>query len=277
MKGLKRIIVSIVCSVLLIMLLSSNVKDNSNITIVIATTPAAGSAAGPLFYDENIGRLSDRPGYRAELLLQAGKLCHADIKFTLVPWKRALHLVEHGGADAAFSSSYKTERAVYGAYPMKDGKPDTYRAIRGYSYLLFIHKMSDLKWDGKKISGSGKKIAVERGSAGVDIVKNLGLQPVELNNEQHMLQMLTARRVDGMATIEGNVKAVINREPLFARQIEILQPAIKSKYGYLMFSKDFYGKHTQLTECIWNAVGDIRASAQYKALVKSYNTSKSSD
>ncbi len=212
-----------------------------------------------------------------DLQPQAGELCDVDIKFILVPWKRALHLVEHGGADAAFSSSYNTERAVYGAYPMKDGKPDTYRAIRGYFYLLFTHKVSDLKWDGKEITGASKKIAVERGSAGVDIVKNLGLKPIEFNNEHQMLQMLSARRVDGMAAIEGNAKAVMNQHPLLARQIEILQPPLKSKHGYLMFSKKFYFKHAELTECIWNAVGNIRASAEYKALVKSYSAAESSD
>ncbi|MGY5450938.1 substrate-binding periplasmic protein [Agarivorans sp. MS3-6] len=267
MKGIPDITVSAVCIALSLMSFSSASQDNQS--IVIATTPAAGSAAGPFFNHQQ--QLAKRPGYRAQLLLQAGERCHADINFLIVPWKRALALVEHGGADAAFSSSYKAERAVYGAYPMKNGKPDTYRAIRGYSYLLFTHKNSDLSWDGKKISGAERKIAVERGSAGVDIVKSHNLDPVELTDESQMLDMLAAKRVDGMVAIDGNVEAVIALDPLLARQIKAQQPPLQSKHGYLMFSKAYYLAHTTLSECVWNAVGDIRASADYKALVKSYN------
>ena len=278
MKELKSIIYSMTYVILIIFLLSSYAKDNNDRVIIIATTPAAaGTSAGPFFHSEDTKLLADRAGYRAELLLQAGEQCHANIKFLLVPWKRALHLVEHGGADAAFSSSYKTERAIYGAYPMKNGKPDSYRAVRDYSYFLFTDKESDLKWNGKEITGSRKKIAVERSSAGVDIVKSLGLEPIEINNEDKMILMLIAKRVDGIVGIEDNVKLAIARAPQLASQIEIQQPPLKSKHGYVMFSKRFYYQHTQLVDCFWDAVGKIRASAEYKELIASYSDKKSSD
>ncbi|WP_432454484.1 substrate-binding periplasmic protein [Agarivorans sp. QJM3NY_29] len=273
MKGLRGILINLAAYAMLIMSFASAAQETRS--IVIATTASAGGSSGPIFDHIDKQRLADRPGYRAELLLQAGERCGVEIKFLLVPWKRALLLVEYGGADAAYSSSYKSERAVYGAYPMKDGLPDPERAVRGYFYQLFTLKQSDLKWDGEKISGPRTRIAVERGSAGIDIVKRLGLKPLEFNDEQQMLDMLVAKRVDGVVAIGGNVQSVIAFAPLLARQIKILQPALKSKLGYLMFSKNFYFEHTALTECIWNAIGNIRQSADYKALVQSYGVSGS--
>lgn len=269
MKALKSIRVSMTCFILMIVLLPNYAKDNDRL-IVIATTPTAAATAGPEFHSDDTKRLVDRPGHRAELILLAGEQCHTNIEFMLVPWKRALRLLEHGGVDAVFSSSYKIERTVYGVYPMKHGKPDTSKAVRDYSYVLFTHKGSDLKWDGKKITGSGKKIAVERGSAGVDLVKSFGLVPIEMHNEKDMLQMLIARRVDGMVVIEGNLESVIADAPQLASYIEMQRLPLKSIHGYAMFSKRFYYQHTQLVECFWNAIGEIRSSVKHEELIKSY-------
>jgi polar amino acid transport system substrate-binding protein len=232
----------------------------------LATSATSGSA----FRVEGKNVPKVRPGHTAELLYQAGNMCHVNVQFKLVPWSRALNLVKHGGADAAFRSSYKAERTLYGAYPMKNGMLDASRALSSYTYSLFIRKESDLSWNGVNIIGSDKKVAVERASAGISLAKSLGLNIVEFSDDDQMVQMLSAKRVDGVVGITNNIKNILARTPQLANQVVLQQPQLESKQGYVMFSKRTYNREPELVECFWDAIGKIRISPEYLELVKSY-------
>lgn len=78
--------------------------------------------SSPAMQSDGQQLLRERPGYRAELIMQAAQLCDTRVSFELMPWNRALNLVERGGADGAFAASYTAERAAYAAYPMRNGK-----------------------------------------------------------------------------------------------------------------------------------------------------------
>lgn len=218
----------------------------------------------------------ERPGYRVEILRRAGKQCGVDVNFAPVPWPRALEMVKTGGAHGAFYSSYSEERTAYGAYPMKNGVPDTQRAMNSYTYSLYVHPDSKLVWDGRvaTVRGSDRKILVERDSVAVKMVTQAGLEPVEIARYPNMVHMLAEKRAEGMLAIDQNAEEVVASDPQLATQVRKLGPPYQTVYGYVMFAKPFYAANTELVECFWTALGEIRRKPDYEALVRSYNNGR---
>lgn len=210
-----------------------------------------------------------RPGHRAELMIKAARQCGAEIEFAFVPWQRALLMVKHGDADGAFSSSFSQERAGYAVYPMAGNGPDTAKALKGYSYSLYVLHDSTIGWDGTIVSEPAG-VALERGSAAIALAESLQLPFVEVADNQTMLRMVAGGRIAGAIGITSDMDAVLANIPDLAGIIKKVTPALESKFGYAMVSKPFYAAHGKVTECFWTAIRDIRASAEHKAIVESY-------
>ncbi|MBX9633658.1 MAG: transporter substrate-binding domain-containing protein [Magnetospirillum sp.] len=216
------------------------------------------------------GLAAVRPGYQAELIVEAGRRCGADIEFQFVPWQRALLLVKNGGADGAFSSSYDDERAAYAAYPMADGKPDSSRALKGYSYSLYAQRDGGPNWDGRSIGGADRIVAVERGSSIIPRITELGLSYVEVADNLTMLRMVAGKRVGAAAMITSVADAMLADSQDLAASVTKREPMIESKFGYVMLSKSFYASHQGVAECFWTAIREIRATPQHAELIRSY-------
>lgn len=215
-----------------------------------------------------------RPGFRVEVLRAAGKSCGANVQFLPVPWQRALDMVRVGTVDGAFSASYSEERAGFAAFPMRNGAPDPSRAMKGYTYNLYLHPDSRLAWDGKALAvpaDSGRRVIVERGSAGVELATRLGLEAVPVSGYANMVRMLTERRADGLIAIDAYIDRYLAEHPHLSGSVRELRPPLEARHGYVMFSRAFHVANTKLAECFWKAVGDIRSKPAYRDLVRSYN------
>ena len=213
----------------------------------------------------------DRPGFRVEVLRAAGKSCNATVSFVPAPWQRAMELVKSGTVDGAFSASWSEERETFGAFPVKNGTPDPAKAMKGYSYSLFVHPDSKLRWDGKAVTGSERKVIVERGSAGIALATRLGLEPVEASGYANMVRMLVEKRAQGLVAVDVHVDRVLADDPRLGSSVKELQPALEAKHGYVMFGKPYYQANKALVECFWKSLAEIRAKPAYKELVRSYN------
>jgi len=212
----------------------------------------------------------NRPGHQAELILEAGKRCGAAVEFRFVPWQRALLLVKNGDADGVFSSSYDAERASYGAYPMAGDKPDVTRALKSYSYSLYVPLDSTVAWDNGPAAGPRPTIAVERGSSVIPRLTELGLSYVEVSDNATMLRMVAGKRVAAAAIITSIADRLLGESRDLATAIRKREPAIEEKFGYVMLSKHFQARHNNVAECFWTSIRDIRATAEYTDLVRSY-------
>lgn len=216
------------------------------------------------------GRLEDRPGHQIDLLREAGKRCGAAVEFQFFPWQRALLMVEHGEADGAFSSSYDPQRTIYGVYPMADGKPDASRALKGYSYSLYVPRDSGPTWDGRAVVGADGKVVVERGASVIPRVGELGLSYVEVADNETMLRMVAGKRVAAAAVMTAAADTLLAELPELAAAVTKREPPLEEKFGYVMLSKTFYASHPDVAECFWMAIRDIRATPQHAELVRSY-------
>lgn len=254
-------------SLVLAVLAATSGGANAQQKITLATIPESIPAVRP---DGSITQ-PERPGFRVEVLRSAGKTCGLAVQFLPVPWQRAVDMVKSGSVDGAFSASWSEERAAFGMFPMKAGSPDPAKAMKGYTYSLFVHPGSSMTWDGKSVGGADRKVIVERGSAGVGLATKLGLEPLEVSGYPNMVRMLAEKRAAGMVGVGSHVDKVLEETPALGKSVKEVQVPLEAKHGYVMVGKPYYQANSAAVECLWKALGDIRAKPAYRQLVMSYN------
>jgi len=218
------------------------------------------------------GRLpTKKPGWFVELSRRAATQCGANVDFVFMPWSRALKKVESGKVDAAFNSSYEADRAEYGVYPVKDGKPDENRASKHYAYLAYVMRGSNNETlaEGDKIQGH--RIVAERQASIVSELKKRGANVYETASFLTMLRMVANGRVDAAVAIEDDMDGVLGQNPDLAQLIIKLQPPIQKKVGYVMFSKIFYKDHRKLVECFWSTSAQLRNTEWFEIMRAKYD------
>ncbi|MBI2240400.1 MAG: transporter substrate-binding domain-containing protein [Magnetospirillum gryphiswaldense] len=246
--------------------------DDAPVSMVLMTTPKN---------DDEIRMIDNRlmsphPGYHAELLQDAGKRCHLNVQLRFAPWQRALLEVKNGNTDGAFSASYDTERAAYGAYPLTaKGQPDRNRALKDYSYSLYAPISSLTQWDGLAFrSTNAQKVAVERGASIIPKLNELGIDHVEIADNTTMLRMLANNRVAAAVLMTSAADAILAESPELASMVQKHQPPIEEKVGYVILSRHFQARYPQHAECFWNTIAAIRGSAAYAARIEFYRDNK---
>lgn len=235
--------------------------DDKPVVINVATVPPPG---------HRITHNKDRPGWLIELFQEVQARTGVKFEYVFVPWDQALRLVRTGAAQAAFNSSYTPERAVYGVYPMRDGKPDPSRATVQYAYALYAHRDSGITWDGQRIGGLDGPVAVEKSAAVLAQLKKLGAQTVELPNYEAILSMVSSRRVQALVGIDQIVDAMLTTSADRFADISKVDPPLQRRVGFLMFSKSFCASKGDVCEAVWNAIGEVRQTDAFKAMRASY-------
>ena len=237
--------------------------------LTLATTPESSSAMR--IVDNQIS--TELPGYRAELLQKAASNCGYTVEFRLVPWNRALHMVEFGAADGAFRASYKDERAVYGVYPRTaDGQIDTARAISDYTYSFYTVKQSDFLWGGIKLPPHANRVAVEASASIIDKLESVGAEVVEARDYQNMLDLLMANRVDALVGISEQLSNKFDSSPIDYSAVEQVDPPLSENRSYVLFSKLTYEKRAEDVECFWTESTKLRRTAWYAERTKYYES-----
>jgi polar amino acid transport system substrate-binding protein len=236
--------------------------------LVLATTEEATSGV-----QVANGKLdANRPGHYVELARKVGEQCGVKIEFQFMSWARALQAVESGMVSAAFASSYKPERAVYGAYPMKNGQPDESRAQRNFAYHLYARPdiaASFKTWEG---AVSGAHVAVERDASIIPLLESQGMLPRELPRYESILSMVAMNRVMFGAGIADNLDPILGKNPELAAKVVKLEPPLQKQIGYVMFSKVFYEQHRDAVECFWDQSAVVSKSHWYETLKHQYES-----
>ncbi len=244
----------------------SNAFASDKPVIIIATTDQSSvrvSGEGPDLDPQ-------RPGWQIELFRLAADKAGVTFRFQRMPWVQALERVRKGETQAAFNSSYKEDRAVYGVYPSRDGKLDEDRATLRYTYWLYTRPGSPVTWNGVALGGLSNPLGAERSSAIVPVLEKQGAEVIEVGRYQDILSMMMDGRVDAIAGFEGNVETILQANPQEYRGITRHPVPLLRRTGYLMFSKAFYETNTALVERIWDAIGEVWASPVAAEIRRNY-------
>lgn len=202
----------------------------------------------------------DNPGYDVEILLMIEELVPVKFRFKRMPWKRCLTELGQGTVSGV-NGSYKKERESLGVYPrLANGELDGSKRIASGDYVLATLKGSQLNFDHqhKKFLNQTGVVAAPQGYSIVADFKKYGIDLYEnKGGVMPLIKMLTLGRVEGILAHLKSIQYEMEKHSGFSN-IEIKLPPIKSKNYYLIISHDFYRKHPELSQQIWNALEKIR-------------------
>ncbi|SCA55266.1 putative ABC-type amino acid transport/signal transduction system, periplasmic component/domain [Candidatus Terasakiella magnetica] len=221
----------------------------------------------------------DNPGLTIELLQQTAKRLNTPVHFKRMPWKRGLLNLQNNRLNGLFDASYKKERAAFSHYPLSiKGLPDPTRALMVQRYMLYIKKGQQLfDWDGKSLrfKSSLKTIGIKTGySIGSDL-KKLGALVEEASNSEKNITKLIVERLTSYADLEGMVDQYLAQTPHHRQQVEKIEPPIKTKPYYLIFSQEFYRQYPDFAESFWDEIARFKLSPAYAALEEKYQNAGS--
>ncbi|RVU38880.1 hypothetical protein EOI86_06335 [Hwanghaeella grinnelliae] len=246
---------------------SATVSGEEQPTLILATIEGSD---GVRIRSENGQLISDNPGYYPLLAAKAADICGAKVEFKFMPWKRALESVKAGRVSAAFASSFKEERAVYGVYPRINGTLDPSRAQRVYAYHFYAKKNRPEAKEGWRKTIGDALVGVERDASIIPMLKELGAKPYENSQYDILLKMLVNGRFPFVVGIADNFDPVVKADETLSAQVVRLEPALEVRTGYVMFGKAFYEANRNLVECFWDESARISKTQWYRDVVRQH-------
>jgi polar amino acid transport system substrate-binding protein len=223
----------------------------------------------PLYYSIEQAK-PGLPGVTIELLEQAAKSNGLQLKLIQIPWKRCLKALQSNLVDGAFDLSYKSERESFAVYPYAEGAVDQQRYLHELAYYLFTLKRSKVEWDGEKIHNLQGSLAGVSGYSIIDDLRTDGYTVDEGKNQLSNMQMLIRRRIEGVAQFATTTQNIMHANPELYRNVKQHPKPLRRKLYYLAYGKDFYARHTEIAEGIWDSLAELNGQGFSKQATKKY-------
>jgi polar amino acid transport system substrate-binding protein len=214
--------------------------------------------------------VNGRDGLNVIHLKQVGQKLGIKIEISSIPWARCLDDMRQGTMDGAFSASFKQDRLAMGLYPGASDKPDMAKFLMMSGYSLYRLKENNVSYDGKTISNLTSAVGAQQGYSIVDQLKSMGVRVDDGTRgaDDNLRKLLAGRlQVVALQTQEGD-NSITQSE--FSGKVEKMSPPLVEKPYFLMLSKQFYGKHTEFANEVWDTVVSVRESPEFKKAVSSF-------
>jgi polar amino acid transport system substrate-binding protein len=193
-----------------------------------------------------------------------------NIKLKPILWTRGLELIKTGLADGIADASYNDKRAAYAVYPMKGDGPDPSKILRSIEYSLYKNKNSTITWDGTRLDDIDGDIVSVRSFAIVSDLRKNGITVQEEPNLTGIIRSLAIGKFKSAALQNYMVDEFLANNPALKENIIKVEPPLKRKEYYLIFSKKFYDEHKELAKEIWDAIEDYRSTDEYRQMKKEF-------
>lgn len=213
----------------------------------------------------------DRDGLAQILFRRVAEAQGILIHYIPVPTRRCLSDISRGDSKATPLLGYSTAFKEQFAYPQREGQVDVRRSS-GTTELVFVtRKGSSVRWDGKQLTGNKAPVLLRPGTPASETW--LASQGIPFQSSAATIkqigQMLVADRADVMLLHKLEAE-VLHQQPEIAGQLQTLAPSAATVHGYAVFNRDFAAANPALVEAIWNDIGRIRASAEWKAFAEKF-------
>lgn len=203
-------------------------------------------------------------GSHTEVVQEIFKRMNTEIKIDAPSWERCLNDMKTGASDAAYSASYKAERAEYALYPKQ--------SLQTVSYVAVVAKGDGASWDGKDAATLPQPVGAPRGfSITADLKKSAGAQVDDgaMSDEQN-LQKLTSGRIKTMVTEARTAESLIAKLKV-ADKVEVLtKPVSAGKDYFIIVSKKYGGSEASaqaLAEKIDATMVTMKAEGMVEKLI----------
>jgi polar amino acid transport system substrate-binding protein len=241
---------------------------------LICTALACGHAAGAalkLCYEDVPMPPWTTPqgaGLNLELLRQVEHQLGEHFEYSPKPWKRCLEELRAGRMDGIVGSADAPARRQFSLPPLlPDGRANPELALYQDGANVFIRVGSGASWDGKNLVNPRGEIVAQRDYLVATVLREHGHRVRDTTKTaEEALRMLAADVLD-VAVLQGDVaQDLVRADPRFRGKImEAKTPYLVLSF-YLMVGRDVIARDPKRIEAIWNAIGSVRASPEYRAL-----------
>jgi len=196
-----------------------------------------------------------------------GRLGH-EVQIDQIAWERCLKEVATGGYDAAYSASFKPDRAEYALYPQTP--------LQTVSYVFVVAKGTGSGWNASRdASKLAQPITAPRGfSITGDLQKIAGVTVDDgATTDQQDMQKLGSGRVKTVVIEAAVAKSLIAKLNL-GEKVEVLSPEFVSGKQYFVIVSKKYGGSPEaaqhLTDDISAALAAMRSAGQLDQIMAKY-------
>lgn len=184
------------------------------------------------------------------------------IHWQAMPTLRVLHYVTKGSVDGALFYSWTQARSQYLRYPQRDSHLDPTRCLARLNYVLYRHQGGAVQWDGQALTPAGCMVGYNTGWSIGHYLQAKGFISHNREKPEQLLRLVQKGRLCAYATLEETGDAAIANWP---GQFEKLQPPLLTKDYYLPVNQDYYHRHAERVEALWQQIGQLRGSASAEA------------
>lgn len=207
----------------------------------------------------------DGTGHYQFLLMQAASKAGIDVERRIAPRRRCLDEMRAGVKDGMVAA-YAPERASFAVFPMAGDGPDVTKSFGTVRYYAYRRRNAAVSWNGSRFEnlGAGSSVGVESAFVFVmDRLRGLGVDYDDGSKtlEQNMAKLL-AGRVDAVIGMDLEADRLVKER--FPGLVERAGPPFDVTPMYLMVSRQFFAKHPDAAQRMWQAVEDVRNSPAYK-------------
>lgn len=244
------------------------------VLLALVTGMAAHAAKGPplrLCYEDVDQRPWSTPGgtgLNFELLKKVELLLNEQFTYSPKPWKRCLSELKLGQVDAVIGAADAVNRRDWSRIPqLPDGSEDPARAMFEDAALVFLRVGGNASWDGRALLAPGKAVVVQSGYLVAQQLREKGYDPHEnVKSAADALRMLAAGGFD-VAILQGlEASRLAQEDPRFKGRVQQAQLPFSTVNLHLMVARAAYQRDPQRIEAIWQAIGAVRQSRDYRQL-----------
>jgi len=173
-----------------------------------------------------------------------------------------------GQIDGVVGAADSTERRGWSRIPqLPDGREDAARALFADHAYVFLRVGGQGSWDGVKLDSPGKVVVVQSGYLIAQQLRERGYVPnEEVKSAADALRMVSSGRFD-VAVLQGFEASRLARDDLrFHGRVQEAAPPFSTVNLHLMVSTDTYRRAPQRIEAIWQSIGAVRQTKEYRQL-----------
>ncbi|WP_374347325.1 hypothetical protein [Chitinimonas sp.] len=238
--------------------------------LVLASNPAWATDTLRLCHEDNEAYpwiLDKQPGLYGTLAKLAEPRLSMHIVVSRLPWKRCLASVGNGSQDGVLGAGYLPERCAIGVYPGKSGcEPNADLRLYIDRFALYRHLEAKLSWDGKRLLGNSRPVAVQPGFVAARLLKDIGVATDETEKDPAQMLRKISVNMNEAAVIQTAIADRLLREtPGLAIYVERMTPVFVEYPAYLMLSHQFVSANPGRAQRVWQAFVETRDSNAYQA------------
>jgi polar amino acid transport system substrate-binding protein len=207
-------------------------------------------------------------GLNFELLKRVAHHLNEQFIFSPKPWKRCLSELKLGQVDAVVGAADSVDRRAWSRIPqLPDGREDPARALFEDAALVFLRVGGHASWDGHALNAPDKLVVVQSGYLVSQQLREKGFNPRDsVKSAADALRMLVSGSYD-VAILQGlEASRLARNDPRFKGRIVQAELPYTTVNLHLMVARPTYERDPQRIEAIWQAIGAVRVSKDYRQL-----------